>query len=251
MTEKKLFFGLKRSKPEPVDRLLCMSHDKVDLPDKFSLRDKVKQVYDQMSLSSCSANAAANFLLLSDKVDCNISRLFMYFTTRYLDNNYIMPVEDHGATLKNVFVALTRYHYVDEVKYPYIVEKVNDCPSQEIFQQSITINKSPITSYRQILPTKNNIKYILAHLKKPILFGIMIYSNFFKLTKENEILFPPSASDEALGGHALVAVGYDNATDTIEILNSHGSNFCQDGYFKLSFNYALDKDLAFEYYVVE
>ena len=53
MAEKKLFFGLKRSKPEPVDRLLCMSHDKVDLPDKFSLRDKLKQVYDQLNLSSC------------------------------------------------------------------------------------------------------------------------------------------------------------------------------------------------------
>ena len=92
MSEKKLFFGLKRSKPEPVDRLLCMCHDKVDLPGKFSLTDKVKQVYDQLNLSSCRANAAANFLLLSDKVDCNISRLYMYFCTRYLDNNHIMPI---------------------------------------------------------------------------------------------------------------------------------------------------------------
>ena len=148
-------------------------------------------------------------------------------------------------------MALTRYHFIKEVKYPYIVEKVNDVPSQEIFKEAITINKSPITSYRQILPSKYNIKYILAHLKKPILFGIMVYSNFFRLTKENDILYPPSASDELLGGHAIVAVGYDNTSDTIEILNSHGSTFCDDGYFKLSFNYALDKDLAFEYYVVE
>ena len=64
MTEKKLFFGLKRSKPEPVEKLLCMSHDKVDLPDKFSLRDKVKQVYDQLSLSSCSANFCYSLIKL-------------------------------------------------------------------------------------------------------------------------------------------------------------------------------------------
>ena len=136
-TEKKLFFELKRSKPEPVERLLCMSHDKVDLPDKFSLLDKVKKILDQLTSSSCSANAAANFLLLSDKVDCDISRLYLYFTTRYLDNNHIMPVEDHGATLKSVFVALTQYQYIEEVKYPYIVEKVNDVPSQEIFKEAI------------------------------------------------------------------------------------------------------------------
>ena len=79
----------------------------------------------------------------------------------------------------------------------------------------------------------------------------MVYSNFFKLTKENDILYRPSACDEALGGHAIVAVGYDDASDTMEILNSHGSSFCSDGYFKLSFSYALNKDLAFEFYVVE
>ena len=163
----------------------------------------------------------------------------------------MLPVEDHGATLKNVFVALTQYHYVEEVKYPYIVEKVNDCPSQEIFKEAITINKSPITSYRQILPSKYNIKYILAHLKKPILFGIMVYSNFFRLTKENDILYPPSASDEMLGGHAIVLISYDDETETFGILNSHGSNFADDGYFRLSYSYALNPELAFEFYVVE
>ena len=175
----------------------------------------------------------------------------MYFCSRYLDNNHIMPIEDHGSTLKNVFVALTQYHYVEEVKYPYIVEKVNDVPSQEIFKEAITINKSPITSYRQIIPSKYNIKYILAHLKKPILFGIMVYSNFFRLTKENDVLYPPSASDEMLGGHAVIISGFTDETETFEILNSHGSSFCDHGFFRLSYSYALNPELAFEFYCVE
>ena len=132
-----------------------------------------------------------------------------------------------------------------------MVEKVNDVPSQEIFKEAITINKSPIISYRKILPTKYNIKFILAHLKKPILFGIMIYSKFFKLTKENDILYPPSASDESLRGHAIVICGFSDETEPFEILNSHGSNFCDHGYFRLSYSYALNPELAFEFYVVE
>ena len=74
------------------------------------------------------------------------------------------------------------------------------------------------------MPTKYNLKYILAHLKKPILFGIMVYSNFFKLTaKDNDILNIPSESDDILGGHAVVLVGYDDTPQTFDVLNSHGS----------------------------
>ena len=65
---KKLTFGLKKSKSEPQDKLVCFFTQckQVDFPAKFSLKDRVKQVYDQLSLNSCSANAAANFMLLSE-----------------------------------------------------------------------------------------------------------------------------------------------------------------------------------------
>ena len=141
-TEKKLFFGLKRSKPEPIDRLLCMSHDKVDLPTKFSLRDKVKQVYDQLTLSSCSSNAAANFLLQSDKVNYNISRLYLYFCARYLDNNQMLPLTDHGSTLKNCFVSMATYHLIDECKYEFS-SKTFVSHQQEVSRHVTTQRKQP------------------------------------------------------------------------------------------------------------
>ena len=101
---RKLFFGLKRSKEDPKERKPSMQQcDKIDLPSCFSLKDKIKQVYDQKCLNSCSANAAANFLSLSDKVECDISRLYMYFNSRYVDNNYMLPVEDIGSSLGAVF----------------------------------------------------------------------------------------------------------------------------------------------------
>ena len=45
-------------------------------------------------------------MCMSDKADCNISRLFMYFCGRYVDNNHIMPIEDHGSTLKKRFCCI-------------------------------------------------------------------------------------------------------------------------------------------------
>ena len=100
------------------------------------------------------------------------------------------------------------------------------------------------------MPTKYNLKYILGYLKKPIPFGLMVYSNFFKITKDNDILCLHSTSDEMLGGHAVVLIGYDDTTQTFNVLNSHGSDFADGGYFRLKYEYALNPDLAFEYYVV-
>jgi len=250
MDSKKLFFGLKRSKPDDKDKLVSICQaEKIELPSSFSLKDKVKQVYDQLTLNSCSANAAANFLSIAG-LDCSISRLYMYFCTRYVDNNYMMPIADNGATLRSVFIAMSSYHYVEEVKYPYLIEKVDSIPPREVFEEAITVNKSPITSYRQILPSEYAIKYIISQCKKPVLFGMMVYSNFFRLTKENDILSLPSSSDEMLGGHAVILCGFDDASKTFEILNSHGSEFGNNGYFRLKYEYALNKDLCFEFYTV-
>ena len=230
MSDKRLFFGLKRSKIDPKERKLSIGPNAdIDLPNQYSLKDKVKQVYDQLAVNSCSANAAANFLSTGGNVDCCISRLYLYFCTRYIDNNYMMPISDNGATLRSVFTALASYHVIEEVKYPYLLEKVDSVPPTKIFEEAIKINKSPITSYRQILQTLYNIKYIIGHLHKPILMGMMVYSNFFTLTKDNDILSLPSKEDEMLGGHAIVLIGYSDETQTFNILNSHGSSFADGG----------------------
>ena len=253
MSDKKFCFGLKKSKVDPTDHIVSFNYEKIEFPSKFSLKDRVKQVYDQLNLNSCSANATANFLSLSDKtnvLNCNISRLYLYFCTRWIDNNNILPLQDQGATLKSVFSALSQYHYVDEVKYPYLIEKVNDVPPKDIFEEGIAINKCPFVSFRQIIPSKYPLKYILYKLQQPVLFGMMVYDTFMKLTKENDILDLPTRHDELLGAHGVVICGFDETTDTFEILNSHGSDFANNGYFKIKSKYLLDPNLAFEFYVM-
>ena len=89
---------------------------------------------DQSSINACSANATPNVLSLSNKVD-NIIRLYFYVCTRWLDNNQMLPVQDQGDTLRNAFTSLSCYHYIDEQKYEYMVEKVNDFIPPEVFKK--------------------------------------------------------------------------------------------------------------------
>ena len=143
MTTKKLCFGLKKSKVEPHEHIVGFNYGKVDFPIKFNLKDRVKQVYDQKKLNACSANAAASLISMS-KADIYISRLYLYFTTRMIDNNMVLPVQDQGATLKSVFNAF-QYHYIDDAKYPYYQHLVNDVPYKHIFDEAFK-NPYPIVS---------------------------------------------------------------------------------------------------------
>ena len=65
---KKLCFGLKKSKAEPIDHVVSFNYEKVDMPEKFNLKDRVKQIHDQQNLNACSANATASLLSLEYRI---------------------------------------------------------------------------------------------------------------------------------------------------------------------------------------
>ena len=170
MSKKIYKFGLKKSEQEPIERLLCFNHQQsIDIPVKFNLKDKVKQIYDQSDINACSSCATASLLSIIDNI--SVSRLYLYFCTRWLDNKCILPIEDQGATIKNVFKSINDYKYITEDKYPYFTHLVNDIPYKHIFEEAFT-NKCPILSYRQIMPSNHTLNYILYKLHIPILFGM-------------------------------------------------------------------------------
>ena len=55
---------------------------------------------------------------------------------------------------------------------------------------------------------------------------------------------------EFLGLHAVVIVGYDDQNQCMDILNSHGVEFGNDGFFRMSYKYIMNLDLCFEFYVI-
>ena len=160
----------------------------------------------------------------------------------------MLPIQDQGATLKSVFNAFD-YHCNDETKYPYFEHMINELRYKHVFEEAFK-NAYPIVSYRQTLASKHAIKYILYKLQQPIIFGMSVHTNFLNITKENDILSVPTAKDELLGLHAVLIVGYDDETDTADILNSHGLDWGNDGYFRIKYEFLLDPDLSFEFYCI-
>ena len=249
-------FGLKRSKLSENDKVSFFKYEKVELPTKFSLSDLHEiHIFNQGELNSCSANAISNQIILStpkEEIKNSIpSRLYIYFNSRLTDQTLqgyrSIRIEDEGASLKASYEGLSKHNWLDESLYPYIEQKVNAFPQKEQYLQAAR-NKSHIKSYRHIIPQLYSIKYILAVLKKPICLGMSVFESFCDLNKDNYILRKPEGM--FLGLHAVLIFEYNDETQTVGIINSHGKNFGLDGTFQLAYNYLLNPDLCFEMFLL-
>lgn len=61
----------------------------------------------------------------------------------------------------------------------------------------------------------------------------------------------PDVEIEALiGGHAVLAVGYDNSTQHFIIRNSWGADWGDKGYFYMPYEYITDGDLADDFWYI-
>ena len=106
-----------------------------------------------------------------------------------------------------------------------------------------------VESYRHILQSEFNLKYVLAIIKKPIVCGMAVYENFEELNEHNYILNKPKINEKLLGHHAILIYGYDDIQKCFLIINSYGVEFGKNGTFMMSYEYMLDPNLVFEHWV--
>jgi C1A family cysteine protease len=60
----------------------------------------------------------------------------------------------------------------------------------------------------------------------------------------------PSPNEQLLGGHAVLAVGYDDSQRRFIIRNSWGKDWGMQGYFTIPYAYLLDDNLADDFWTI-
>jgi C1A family cysteine protease len=60
----------------------------------------------------------------------------------------------------------------------------------------------------------------------------------------------PSANEQVLGGHAVLAVGYDDASQRFIVRNSWGDVWGQAGYFTMPYAYLTDSNLSDDFWTI-
>jgi C1A family cysteine protease len=224
--------------PDKRDLYLKVSRLRM-LPSYVDLREHCTPIEDQGSIGSCSAQAfVANMEYLDRVIDdkyVDLSRLFVYYNTREDKGN------DTGAYLRDGIKALAKYGACDESIWPYATDRYSVKPPEEAYRDG---EKRRITEYRRIEGLKG-IRQSLAD-GFPVVFGFTVYESFNNTGKDGMM---PMPSGRMQGGHAVLAVGYDDKAKRIIVRNSWGKEWCDSGYFYMPYDYITD-DLTADFWTV-
>ncbi len=217
------------------------------LPPSADLRSLCSPVENQGNLNSCTGNALAGvleFLERKDKVHFeDVSRLFIYYNERVLEHSVSA---DDGAAIRDGIKTLVKQGVCSEKKWPYIEAKWDAKPTPACYKQAL---QHQITSYSR-LQTVDEMRACLAD-GYPFVFGFTVYENFeSKEVASSGVLEMPGPSERVVGGHAVVAVGYDDAPRRFLVRNSWGEDWGMKGYFTMPYDYLASRNLSDDFWTI-
>lgn len=224
----------------------------VPLPPAVDLRPGCPPVQDQGALGSCTAHALGAAVAYSlgrgaRPVGLTPSRLFIYYNERLVEGTVRV---DAGAQLRNGIKVLQKYGAPPEALWPY--SDSNPGPFQQRPRAGVfrAAAKHQVTSYHRIARVLDVMRGCLAE-GFPFVFGVAIYDSFLgDATARTGAVALPGAAEGLLGGHAMLAVGYDDATQRVAFRNSWGATWGDQGYGTIPYAYLLDGDLAADFWTV-
>ncbi|MGJ5630621.1 peptidoglycan-binding protein [Nostoc sp. CALU 1950] len=223
------------------------------MPEFVDLTFWCSPVEDQGSLDSCTAHAGVALMEYFEKRSfdryVDASRLFLYKATR----NLMHRKGDAGASLRETMRAMALFGVPPEEYWPYKEDKfdVEPTPFCYSFGQSYQALK-----YFRLNPLGTTENILLFRIKTalaagfPCAFGFTMYYSIEDLNPSGYIPYPVK-NDKVKGGHAVVAVGYDDhkvienadgsqrSQGALLIRNCWGTRWGEGGYGWLPYDYVL------------
>jgi C1A family cysteine protease len=242
------------------------------LPGSVDLRQWCSPIENQLNLGACTANAAVGVVEYFERRAFNgyidASRLFVYKTTR----NLMGVVGDTGAWLRDTMGALRLCGVPPEKYWPYTDQQQPGPAGERTFdEEPTTFVYALAEDYEAVTyfchdPIGANIppSDVLASVKKYVAAGVPSMFGFYGFPSANDGDVPgafpfPCPNERAIWGHAIVAVGYDDAmkvtnkrcnrttTGAFLIRNSWGPAWGAQGYGWLPYEYVLQR-LALDFW---
>jgi C1A family cysteine protease len=232
------------------------------IPVTADLRPWCSPIEDQKNIGSCTAHAGVGIYEYFERrafgKHLDASRLFLYKVTRNMSH----WTGDTGAFLRTTMGALALFGTPPEEYWPYVTADFDKEPPAfcYAFAQSFQA-----LSYYRLDPPGTTKADLLTRIKTnlaaglPSMFGFTVYNSISQASATGKIPYP-TAGEKIAGGHAIVAVGYDDAMKikntnagavetkgALLIRNSWGTGWGAAGYGWLPYEYVL-KGLATDWW---
>lgn len=227
----------------------------VKLPPRIDLTGKCPEVYAQGEIGSCTANAigaAIEFDQIKQRLR-NVfipSRLFIYYNERAMENTVN---DDSGAMIRDGVKSVAKQGVCPETMWPYdpspfppnphLAKK----PSARCYKEAL---RHTAVEYRRLPRTLTQMKGCLAS-GYPFVLGFTVYESFEsdQVTRTGKMPMP-SQREHVLGGHAVLAVGYDDKQSRFRVRNSWGTDWGMKGYFTMPYAYLMDGNLSDDFWKI-
>jgi C1A family cysteine protease len=255
-------YGWKPDLPDQRDYSFIVPASLVQsITPSLDLRPQCPPVYDQGQIGSCTANAIAaalQFDMMKQGTGVIMpSRLFIYYNERAMEGTV---GSDAGAYIRDGIKSVASQGDCPEDEWTYDATpagsggvfppdaKAATRPNQQCYDDAI---KHKAMSYQSVDRNLTDMKGCL-FAGYPFIFGFTVYESFEspEVVAGTGDVPMPKAGEKILGGHAVLAVGYDDDDQLFIGRNSWGESWGDAGYFYMPYAYLLDDNFSDDFWTV-
>ena len=152
-----------------------------------------------------------------------------------------------GAMIRDGIKSVAKEGACPESEWPYDISKFTQKPSPQAFRDA---KKYKALTYQRLIQDQNTMKGCIAE-GFPFVFGITVYESMMSdEVKRTGVMPMPSLTEQVLGGHAILAVGYDDDKRMFKFRNSWGDGWGDGGYGYIPYAYLIDTNLASDFWTI-
>lgn len=151
------------------------------------------------------------------------SPAYLYWRTRLAEGTF---PQDVGATIGDEVETLENYGVCLETILPYNQQATEaGTPACDVAAQpfratgAVALDQTNLTLIKQILAQGQFV-----------VFGTPVFASFQSSVGPDGLVPIPSPGEDCLGGHCMLACGYDDAKQAILVRNSWGPDWAASGY---------------------
>jgi len=212
------------------------------LPPEGSVMSFCPAIYQQGNIGSCVGNEVAAQVstghIIQRLPDPQPSRLMIYYNAREMEGSV---QEDAGCSIRDAIKSVAKQGVCPESQWPYIEAYFAIKPPKACYDVALN---NRILSYHRLWYSLNTMKACIVS-GYPFSIGVRVFENF--PMEFGEIPMPAGGM---IGGHAMMVVGYNDATQKFIVRNSWGREWGIGGYGTIPYAYLTNPKLAVDFWTV-